>query len=92
MNFDDIPSDELKRAIALQYDGQRAPTIIAKGCNQDALEIIELAKEQGIPLCDNAALVDILSRVELGEEVPKALYTAVACILAFAYKISYDIK
>lgn len=89
MNFEDIPKHELKQAIALKYNGEDAPILIAKGTHTLADEIVGLAEEHGIPLCDNPALVDLLSRVELGEEIPKALYTAVAYILAFAYEMTY---
>jgi flagellar biosynthesis protein len=40
-----------------------------------------------VPLCDNAALVDLLVTLELGDEIPEALYIAVAYIIAFAYQL-----
>lgn len=90
MKLDDIPVDELKKAVALQYDGESAPIITAKGYDDLALEIIESARENGVPLCDNPALVEILSRLELGDEIPRALYVSVAYILGFAYEMSYS--
>lgn len=89
MSAQEIPINELKKAVALKYDGETTPALIAKGVNEEAEEIIRLAEEAGVPLCDNAALVDLLSRIELGEEIPHSLYTSVACILAFAYKMTY---
>lgn len=89
MKFKDIPTAELKKAVALQYDGKQAPTVTAKGLHSQAEEIIALAEEAGVPLCDNAALVDLLTRLELGEEIPFELYTAIAYILAFAFEISH---
>jgi hypothetical protein len=38
-------------------------------------------------VCDNAALVDLLVTLELGDEIPEALYIAVAYIIAFAYQL-----
>ncbi len=88
MNAEDIPIEALRQAVALQYDGRGAPNVVAKGEGSEAEALIALAQEHGIPLCDNAALVDLLSRLELGENIPPALYTSVAHILAFAYRIS----
>ena len=79
--------DEIRKAIALVYDGSGAPRISAKGEGDIAEEIIQLADEHDIPLCDNAALVEILSQIEVGENVPQDLYTAVAHIIAFAYRL-----
>ena len=72
-------------AVALQYDGETAPKVTAKGSNDIAEQIIELAKKHNIPLTENKELVTLLSTLELGEEIPEALYLAVAEIIAFAY-------
>jgi flagellar biosynthesis protein len=72
-------------AVALQYDGQTAPKVIAKGANEIAEQIIELAKKHNVPLTENKELVTLLSTLELGEEIPEILYLAVAEIIAFAY-------
>ncbi|HMW49967.1 MAG TPA: EscU/YscU/HrcU family type III secretion system export apparatus switch protein [Cellvibrionaceae bacterium] len=78
----------LQKAVALIYDGKGAPQVSAKGSGDDAQAIIELAQKAGVPLCENAPLVDLLSRLELGDEIPQELYIAVAHIIAFAYQIS----
>lgn len=78
---------ELQKAVALFYDGRGAPQITAKGQGEEAEEILRLAKEHGVPTCENAALTDLLSHIELGESIPEALYIAVAHIIAFAYQI-----
>lgn len=77
----------LAKAVALFYDGVNAPQITAKGAGKLAEEIIALAQEHGVPLCDNPTLVDLLVNLELGDEVPEALYVAVAYIIAFAYQL-----
>ena len=77
----------LQKAVALFYDGINAPQISAKGAGKVAEEIIAIAQEHGVPLCDNPTLVDLLVNLELGDEVPEALYTAVAYIIAFAYQL-----
>ncbi|HAZ7572321.1 EscU/YscU/HrcU family type III secretion system export apparatus switch protein [Legionella sp. PATHC032] len=74
-------------AIALRYDGKSPPKVTAKGEGLVAQQIINTAKEYGIPLEQNAELTALLSQVRLNEEIPKALYLAVAQILAFLYYI-----
>ena len=79
--------DELQKAVALYYDGKNAPHVSAKGTGEVAEQIIAIAQEHGVPLCDNSALVDLLVTLELGDEIPESLYIAVAYIIAFAYQL-----
>ena len=72
-------------AIALKYDGQHAPIVSAKGSGDIAEEIIQLAKEHGVFLHEDKALIRILSGLELGDEIPEALYWVIAEVIAFAY-------
>jgi len=74
--------------VALVYDGENAPTITAKGSGHVAEEILKIARENDIPLHEDADLVQLLSRLELGDEIPRALYITVAQVIAFAYLIS----
>ena len=78
---------QLQKAVALYYDGKNAPQISAKGTGKVAEQIMEIAREHGVPLCDNPSLVDLLVTLELGDEIPESLYIAVACIIAFAYQL-----
>jgi flagellar biosynthesis protein len=80
-------AQELQKAVALYYDGKNAPHVSAKGTGAVAEQIIAIAQEHGVPLCDNSALVDLLVTLELGDEIPEALYIAVAYIIAFAYQL-----
>lgn len=75
-------------AVALQYDGERAPRVTAKGHNELAEQIIKLAREHGVPMQENEPLAALLARVELGDEIPEALYLAAAQVIAFAYHLS----
>jgi flagellar biosynthesis protein len=72
-------------AVALRYEGNRAPRVTAKGSGKLAEQIIELAQEHDIPLHADRALVQVLSNVPLGDEIPRELYLAVAEVIAFAY-------
>jgi len=75
-------------AVALRYDGVNAPRITAKGEGELAQRILEIAEEYGIPLHEDPDLLLLLSRLELGDEIPRALYVAVAQVIAFAYIVS----
>ena len=78
----------LPLAVALQYDGGQAPRVTASGRDEIAEQIIRLAREHGIPMQENEPLATLLSQVELGEQIPEALYLAVAQVIAFAYHLS----
>ncbi len=75
-------------AVALHYNGNGAPRVVAKGGGVIADKIIETAREHRIPLEEDAALAASLSRLDLGAEVPRELYVAVANVLAFAWAVT----
>jgi len=74
-------------AVALQYDGETAPKVTAKGAGDIAEQILAIAREHDVPLEDNPELVKVLSNIELGDQIPEALYLAVAEVIAFAYML-----
>lgn len=78
-----------QRAAALRYnEGEdKSPKMVAKGKGLVAERIIELAKECGVPIHEDSELVEVLSALELNEEIPPDLYKAVAEVLAFIYRI-----
>ncbi|MBC6906750.1 flagellar protein FhlB [Saccharophagus sp. K07] len=78
---------KLEKAVALFYDGRGAPQVTAKGEGAEAEQIIALAREHGVPLCDNPALVELLTQIEIGDHIPEELYIAVAHVIAFAYRL-----
>jgi flagellar biosynthesis protein FlhB len=63
----------------------KAPLIVAKGANNIAFKIREIAAEHNIPLVENKPLAQNLYKLELGTEVPPQFYQAVAEILAYVY-------
>lgn len=85
--FDSDSFDNEKQAVALAYDGKRAPTVTAEGSGELAEQIIAIAREHGIPLFENPQLLTLLQQVGLGEEIPETLYLCIAQVIAFAYKI-----
>jgi flagellar biosynthesis protein len=84
----DIEHNPPDLAIALNYDGANAPRLTAKGEHELARRIIELAKEYDVPLHQDPQLAALLAQIPLGEEIPEALYRAVAEVIAFAYLLS----
>lgn len=75
------------KAVALKYDGKQAPKVTATGSGITAEEIIALALEHEIPLYENPELVELLAQLQLGDEIPRALYVIIAELIAFAYHI-----
>jgi len=80
----------MKKAVALKYDYLAAPVVTAKGSGLLAEKIMSIAEENGVTLHQSPELVEMLSTLELGEEIPEALYLAVAEIIAFAHHIKGD--
>lgn len=74
-----------RQAIALKYDGENAPSLTAKGNDELAEEILQIAREHDLPIYENADLVRLLARLELGDAIPESLYQTVAEIIAFAW-------
>lgn len=74
-----------KLAVALEYDGDNAPQVTAKGYGELAEQILEAARQAGVPLHEDRELVEILADIEVGDEIPENLYRAVAEVIAFAY-------
>ena len=92
-NMSKKPDDNkpFKQAIALHYDEKNSapiPKVTATGQNEIAQQIIELAKEHGIPIHEDPDLAVLLSQLELYEDIPESLYRVVAEVLAFAYIVS----
>lgn len=78
-------------AVALKYDADTmtAPVVLAKGQRLVAERIKEIARESKVPMVENVELARALYKsTEVGDEVPAALYLAVAEILAYVYRLS----
>ncbi|MBV1877963.1 MAG: EscU/YscU/HrcU family type III secretion system export apparatus switch protein [Pseudomonadales bacterium] len=77
-----------KKAVALKYDGQHAPQVTARGEQDLALEIMQIAEAFSVPMFQQTDLAELLYQLELNDEIPEALYIAVAEIISFAYMIA----
>ena len=77
-----------RRATALHYQpGDPSPKIVATGAGVIAERIIEVAREAGVPVRQDPALVSALEALDLGTHVPAEMWKAVAEALAWAYKL-----
>ncbi|MFL5831474.1 MAG: EscU/YscU/HrcU family type III secretion system export apparatus switch protein [Solirubrobacteraceae bacterium] len=77
-----------RRAAALHYEpGQSAPEVTATGSGLVAERILAAAREAGVPIRSDPALAEALAALELGAEVPAAMWVAVAEALAWAYRL-----
>jgi flagellar biosynthetic protein FlhB len=75
-------------SVALRYDMEKmaAPIVVAKGADQIALRIQEVAKDFNVPIAQIPPLARYLySQLEIGETIPLPLFEAIAQILAWAY-------
>jgi len=79
---------EPKQAVALKYDPehQATPVLVAKGRGLLADKIVAKASEHGVPIQEDASLVEVLSQLDIDQEIPPELYTLVAEVLSFIYQ------
>ncbi len=89
-NSKEKKKERARLAAALRYDSKKdaAPVVTAKGRGTVAEKIISLARKKGIPIKEDPALVQILCKLEIDEQIPPVLYKAVAEILAFVYSLN----
>ena len=82
--------DRQKKAVALKYQQKldHAPKVVAKGMGKTAERIIEIAREHNIYIQDDPDLIEVLSQLDLNEEIPPDLYVVVAELLAFVYSLN----
>jgi flagellar biosynthesis protein len=74
--------------VALSYqEGEHAPRVTATGSGLVAERILAAAREAGVPVREDPALARALAALELGAEVPQALWAVVAETLAWAYRL-----
>ena len=79
-------------AVSLQYNqsGDRAPKVTAKGQGWVAEKIIAMAQEQNIPIKKDKDLMELLEKIDVGQEIPEELYKIVAELLAWVYDLNKE--
>ena len=85
-----MADERQRKAVALRYkaDEDAAPRIAAKGQGLVADQILKLAKQHNIPIREDRNLLQMLSTLDIDQEIPPSVYRAVAEILAFIYRLS----
>nr|WP_303243790.1 EscU/YscU/HrcU family type III secretion system export apparatus switch protein [uncultured Cellulosilyticum sp.] len=74
----------IKKAVALSYNtDMNAPTIVASGQGKVAENIIEAAKKSEVPVYEDQKMATILTKLQVGDQIPEELYEAVAKVLLF---------
>jgi len=77
-----------KTAVALSYEPEdKAPKILATGKGYVADKILEVARQEDIPVHKDEKLAGTLSKLEIGDYIPKELYGVVAEILVFVDRV-----
>jgi flagellar biosynthesis protein len=76
---------DYKEAVALAYGQRPTPVVSAKGQAELAHSIVAEAQRHGVYVAQDPALLALLSRLEIDQEIPPELYTAVAVVLSWAY-------
>ena len=82
-------------SVALKYDtdGMSAPIVVAKGVDEVALKIREIAKENNVPQMQAPPLARALyTHTKIGDEIPEGLFVAVAQVLAYIYQMDMFVK
>lgn len=82
-------TEEKLQAVALHYDEKNnaAPKVVAKGQGYLADKILNAAQQSSVPVYQNKTLAGMLMAVDLDREIPPDLYTAVAEVLAYVYRM-----
>jgi len=89
-NADVVITNPTHYAVAIKYqdNGMRAPVVIAKGSDLVALKIREIAAEHRILTMESPKLARALyAHTDMGDEIPEALYSAVAEVLAYVFQM-----
>ncbi|GAA0123323.1 MAG: EscU/YscU/HrcU family type III secretion system export apparatus switch protein [Clostridium argentinense] len=83
----------VKKAAAVKYDyGSAAPKVTAAGMGHIADKILEKAEENKVPIVENEELANLLTNVDVGDEIPLELYDVVAKVIAYVMDIDKRIK
>lgn len=94
--MEDVPSADVvitnpeHYAVALQYDGQSmaAPIVLAKGTDEIAVKIMEIARENRVDVLRTPPLARaVYHNTQIGEAIPEGLYMAVAQVLAYLFQL-----
>lgn len=85
--------NEVSKAVALHWDSETmsAPQVVASGRGEIAERILEVARENGIPVSEDADIMQLLAFAEVGDEIPAELYTAIAELLSYLFQLNANL-
>ena len=91
MSDEEVPPDV---AVGVRYreESSGAPRVVAKGRGERAAAILAAAQDAGVPVRRDRDLVQLLAAVDLGDEIPREAYSAVAQVIAFLWSLNEDIR
>jgi flagellar biosynthesis protein len=79
------PNQTYTEAVALEYGQHKTPVVTAKGEDELARRIVAEAKKQGVYVAEDPRLLAMLSKLDVGQEIPQDMFTAGAVILGWVY-------
>jgi flagellar biosynthesis protein len=80
-----------RRAAAVKYTRRQGPaTLLAKGDGPIAEQIVAAAREHGVPIHSDPVLAGVLCRLELDDQIPGEVFSAVAAVLGFIYRLQAE--
>jgi len=84
----------LKEAIALKYDESidDAPSIVAKGEGLIAEQILQKATEHHVPVYEDPTLIELMGELNINDKIPEDLYSAVAEVFVFIYRMDQKLQ
>lgn len=90
----DTPRKDEPLVVALRWDPEvnTAPDVVGKGRGAVAERILELARAEGVPVREDADLLELLAGLDLGEEIPPELYEVVAELLTFLHRVNESMR
>ncbi len=82
----------MKKAVALGYEGEGAPSVVAAAKGMLAEKLLAIARSHNVPVYEDADLAEVLSALKAGDEIPENLFRAVAEVFAYCYGINERLK
>jgi flagellar biosynthesis protein len=80
-----MKKNEYQQAVALEYGHHKTPIVTAKAEGELAELIVKQAQKHGVYVAQDPRLLAMLSRLDIGQEIPPQMFTAVAVILSWVY-------
>ena len=89
-----LPDPSLMRAVALKYEPEKnnAPRVVAAGSGYMAQRILQVAVENDIAVYHDDSAATMLSKLELGQEIPPELYNIVVNIYIYLLTVANSKK